>query len=363
MTANSRGLSEAIPPVYDLNQPAPRRGASKRRFYQKSSGNGINLSWRKQPLVSVGLFLAFTAATAAVARAQTGGESMNARPSSMVAAPLATYPDTPPKRTLNFLFIHHSVGGQLLAEPGPDAGDNSIYSTHPNGGGLRRLLRQNGYAVHEASYTSRVGHDTDIFHWLPKFQNEMSAILQTRLQDALLSGGESNQIIAFKSCFPNNAFKGEGTAPGNATGPELTLWNAKAAYRALLAEFQKQPGVLFVCVTAPPLAAGPQEAGWKRTLKKAMGRDSEGTRAAQLARQFNYWLASPDGWLSESKPANVVVFNYYEILTAGGETGLSAYPSGNGTDSHPNREGNQRAAAEFAPFLNRAVHRAGLIEP
>jgi hypothetical protein len=47
MTANSRGLSEAIPPAYDLNRPAPRRGASKRRFYQKSSGTGIITQFAK----------------------------------------------------------------------------------------------------------------------------------------------------------------------------------------------------------------------------------------------------------------------------------------------------------------------------
>ena len=46
MTANSRGLSEGIPTVFDFNRPAPRRGASKRRFYQESSGNGISLARR-----------------------------------------------------------------------------------------------------------------------------------------------------------------------------------------------------------------------------------------------------------------------------------------------------------------------------
>jgi hypothetical protein len=41
MTANSRGLSRAIPPVYELQENAPWRGASKRRSHLKSSGNSI----------------------------------------------------------------------------------------------------------------------------------------------------------------------------------------------------------------------------------------------------------------------------------------------------------------------------------
>ncbi len=41
MTANSRGLSGAIPPENDQIRPAPRRGASKLRLHQKSSRNGM----------------------------------------------------------------------------------------------------------------------------------------------------------------------------------------------------------------------------------------------------------------------------------------------------------------------------------
>jgi hypothetical protein len=46
MTANSRELSGAIPPEYDLNRPAPRRGASKRRLNRKSSGSGVTAYYR-----------------------------------------------------------------------------------------------------------------------------------------------------------------------------------------------------------------------------------------------------------------------------------------------------------------------------
>jgi hypothetical protein len=79
-----------------------------------------------------------------------------------------------------------------------------------------------------------------------------------------------------------------------------------------------------------------------------------------LARQFNGWLAGSEGWLKDSGLANVAVFDYYDILTDHGKSDLSLYPTGKGYDSHPSREGNQKAAEDFIPFLNRAVRRAGL---
>ena len=83
-------------------------------------------------------------------------------------------------------------------------------------------------------------------------------------------------------------------------------------------------------------------------------------RSARLAREFNNWLKGQDGWLNGSKLTNVVVFDYYDILTDHGVSDLSAYPTGNGDDSHPSCEGNEKAAEAFVPFLNRAVRRAGL---
>ncbi|MCU0691484.1 MAG: hypothetical protein MUF54_08785, partial [Polyangiaceae bacterium] len=169
---------------------------------------------------------------------------------------LSSFSSARPNRPLRLLFIHHSVGGQLLADPGPEQNlADSIHATHPNGGGLRKVLEQQGYQVHEASYGSVVGEDTDLFDWLPKFQTKMDRILKVSFNDRLLSGDERNDIVVFKSCYPNNRFASEGQAPGNPAGPELTVWNAKATLTALLAEFQKHPNTLFMYVTAPPTAS------------------------------------------------------------------------------------------------------------
>ena len=264
-------------------------------------------------------------------------------------------------KPLQLLFIHHSCGGQLLADFGDDRGANGIYLTHPNGGGLRTRLEQKSYAVHEASYGSRIGGDTDVFDWLPKFQNDMEKILTCDSQDARHADGGRNHIVVFKSCFPNNEFKAEGQAPGNAADPKLTVWNARATYTALLDEFQKYPEVLFISMTPPPVAPKAAHASlWKRIAKKMLGRHDCRFGSARLAREFNNWLSRQSGWLKDRQPTNVAVFDYYDILTDHGASNLSRYPTGDGFDSHPSREGNQKAAEAFLPFLDWAAKRAGL---
>src|SRR5262245_23965099 len=76
---------------------------------------------------------------------------------------LSAFPADAPGRPMHMLFIHHSVGGALLADQGPEKGQSCIWDTHPSGGGLRKLLGAQGYEVHEASYDSAVGGDTDLF--------------------------------------------------------------------------------------------------------------------------------------------------------------------------------------------------------
>jgi lysophospholipase L1-like esterase len=280
---------------------------------------------------------------------------------------LSDYSDEPPEAGLKLLFLHHSVGGQLLADPGPThALADSIYASHQHGGGLRRSLVAMGYDVHEASYGSAAGHDTDLFDWLPKFAGDMDRVLRVRLNDDLLSHG-SNQIVLFKSCYPNNRFIGAGAAPGAPAGPELTVWNAKASFEQMLAHLRRYPEVLFVYLTAPPNAPGPDQPPRLRSRLKALAKAALGRptpaevlgEQARLAREFNTWAAAPEGWLKGYPLNNVAVFDYFSALT-GPRSDLSAYPSGDGTDSHPRGEGQQAAARALVPFINRAVRRAGL---
>jgi hypothetical protein len=270
-----------------------------------------------------------------------------------------------PSRPLHIFFIHHSCGGQLLARAGDDVGDNCIYQSHSNGGGLRDLLEGEGYVVHEASYGSEQGEHTDLFDWLPKFRDLMDKILRSSGPDTYFEDNTQNSIIAFKSCFPNNLFLSEGTPPGNPFGPELTIANAKASYTALLDIFSKHPDVLFVPITAPPLLGGrSREPIWKHIARMILNKPQvDLTNSSRLARKFNNWLKADDGYLKGYPHKNIAVFDYFDILTGYGESNRLIYPSGpNSDDNHPNKEGNTKAAAEFILFLNGAVHRAGILD-
>lgn len=261
----------------------------------------------------------------------------------------------------SLLFIHHSCGGQLLAARGPElARASCIFESHPNGGGLRARLREHGYAVHEASYGSEIGNDTDLFDWKPKFATSMAKVLTVDENDRFFEGDRKHDIVMFKSCFSNSRFTGEGIAPGNAAGPELTIWNARAALSALLEELAKQPQTLFVYLTAPPEAPPGGGPFVKALAKRLLGRTRSPERAREqgrLARAFNSWVTSPHGWLAEYPFDNVLVFDVFDVLTDHGASDLLRYPSGDGSDSHPSSAGNTKISAALVPFLIDAVGR------
>ncbi len=183
--------------------------------------------------------------------------------------------------------------------------------------------------------------------------------------DVRLPANESNRIVLFKSCFTENRWKGEGESPGNPAGPDKTLANAKAEFAALLHEFEKRPDVLFVYLTSPPIApAAPKEAAIKWLAKKILGRPTAREavdRQGALSRAFANWTKSESGWLAGYPQKNVVVFDYYDVLTDYGASNLSRYPTAQDDDSHPSAAGNRKAAAAFVPFLDQAVRRAGLV--
>ena len=256
---------------------------------------------------------------------------------------------------MNLIFLHHSCDGQLFAGPGTDHGTNCLYSSQPNGGGLRALLEQSGYHVHEAGYGWRTGHATHIFDWLPKFRTQMVDVLHCDQQGVRYADARPNQVVMFKSCYPNNGFVSAGTPPENPAGPELSVSNAKAADTALLHEFRKCPNVLFVCVTAPPLAPkSPLQPFWKQLARKVFDRAHTLVRSGPMERNFNHWLSDANGWLEGYPLPQVAVFDSYVILTGDGASDFSVYPTGDGYDSHPNRA--------FVPFLNQAVRRVCLAD-
>jgi hypothetical protein len=263
-----------------------------------------------------------------------------------------------PERPLRILFLHHSIGGQLLADEGPDSPDGV---THPCGGGLRRLLEARGAMVHEAGYGSRLGEHTDLFDWLPKFRDHMDTLLRIEKQDALLPEGVVNDVVMFKSCFPNNQFVGPGSEPGRPLGRELTEANAKATLRALLPLFAARPRTLFIYLTTPPVAPVVwPESPLKGIAKKLLGKPTNREKFAAMgesAKRVQTWAGASDGLLHGYPESNVAVFDYFGILT-GGNSPFLAYPTGaRGDDSHPSAEGQRIAARAFVSFLRTALAR------
>ena len=280
----------------------------------------------------------------------------------------------PPGSPVRLVFIHHSTGGNWLAD------------------GLGSALMANHYYVSATNYAwgpDSIGDRTDIPNWPEWFSGPNSP---TYLAALYAEGGQNlgdygawprpaqapageNQIILFKSCFPNSNLDG---SPGDPALPEpdgsYSLANAKAVYNQILTYFVSRPDKLFIVIAAPPLRAVDTSAG-----------------QAANARAFNNWLLDrQNGWLKGYVRANVAVFDFYNVLTSNGgnastsdansasgnhhrwyagavqhlqtvSSNVLAYPSG---DSHPSTAGNQKAAAEFVPLLNVFYNRwqAGLAE-
>ena len=271
-------------------------------------------------------------------------------PSPAMSAPADQQADNPnpPDHVVRLIFIHHSTGENWLRD---------------DYGGLGQALADNNYFVSDTNYgwgPNSIGDRTDIPNWLEWFASSdtpayMDALYAedgqnssyTRLEDN--PGGE-NEIILFKSCFPNSALEGNPTDPPSADG-WLTVGHAKFVYNSILPYFGAHPEKLFVVVTAPPL----QDATY-----------------ANNARAFNQWLVND--WLNENDYplSNVAVFDFFNVLTGANNhhrfkdgkiedsfvpgQNKSHYPSSR-SDDHPSETGSRKATDEFLPLLNIFYHR------
>jgi hypothetical protein len=284
---------------------------------------------------------------------------------------------SPPGQTVKLIFIHHSSGENWLADWSGALGqalmDNNYFVSDTN----------YGWGPEDSSIGGAIGDYTDIGHWWNWFLGPSSdAIMQAVYSEseqhseyARLSddpGGE-NEIIMFKSCFPNSALEGNPEDPPSEGGNPLqgmdsgsgdhTVGNAKRIYVDLLEYFAAHTDKLFVVITAPPL------------LEPSPGQ-------ADNARAFNRWLV--EEWLAPYPHSNVAVFDFYNVLTSnggdpntndldsdggnhhrirGGQVEYTVDQGGNTSayaengDSHPTPAGNQKATGEYVPLLNYFYHR------
>ncbi len=280
---------------------------------------------------------------------------------------------SPPATPVRLIFIHHSCGSNWLAN---------------SNGGVGVALRDANYYVSDTNYgwgPSGIGNSTDIGHWWTWFRGPSSptymAALYAETGQTLTysrlptSPGGPNEIVMFKSCYPNSSLRGNIADPippiatnplkGQSSGSSYhTVANAKGIYIDLLEYFAAHQEKLFVVITAPPLRSA--------------------TYAAN-ARHFNNWLVND--WLDSYPHSNVAVFDFYNVLTTNGgsanvnDLGLATgnhhrfynaaiqhktdgdddadpnvleYPTG---DDHPSQAGNLKATGEYVKMLNIAYHR------
>jgi len=252
-----------------------------------------------------------------------------------------------PDEPVRLIFIHHSTGENWLRD---------------GYGNLGRTLGESNYFVSDTNYgwgPYGIGDSTDIVNWPQWFGPErddqvLAALFGESAQNSeytrnLSNPGGENEIILFKSCFPNSELRGNPNDPPASSGYDYTVRSAKLVYNELLDYFATRQDKLFVVITAPPL--------------------SDGTYANN-ARAFNNWLVNE--WLQDYPYQNVAVFDFYNTLTdpqhhhwfnngeiehvtgVGGNT--SKYASSQG-DDHPNAAGSQKATDEFVPLLNIFYHR------
>ena len=273
----------------------------------------------------------------------------------------------PPETPVNLLWIHHSTGaywshkldygvsrtwndGVAGVRRGPDDG---IYATRhdafENGGNGEVALYNNNYILHHLSYGSTLAdgeHYTDYCHWYRKFRRYLDSgdatnyvndvggedLVHCYAQDISYSeqgsdeftsanvSAHTNQVIMFKSCFPNSAIAPPDTSgglPANPTISDARAWVApgggywswevanpaagpinfiQAEYLALLDVFgeARYRNILFVAWVAPP--------------------EVDSTSAYALA--LSNWFENE--WLSGYAHNNVLLFNFW--ATQAGET-------------------------------------------
>jgi len=341
---------------------------------------------------------------------------------------------SPPQTPVNLLWIHHSTGanwdqkydtdgscvwndGVAGVRRGPDDGAYATrHYTSDVGGNGEVALYNNNYILHHLSYGSMLadgGNYTDYRDWHYKFRRYLDSgdssnyvndvggedLLHCYAQDISYAeqsadeftsadvSGQTNQVIMFKSCFPNSAIGAPDTSgglPENPTLADARTWIAgagystwregggaagpinfiQAEYLALLDVFgeERYRDILFVAWVAPP----------------------ETDSSSSYARALSDWFENQ--WLADYAYDNVLLFNYWNIHTGehdasgnfmpahqakhnhsrynpftGGRDYITtgdpdfvddirmAFPSG---DSHPSHFGGAVATKELIPLLN-----------
>jgi hypothetical protein len=222
----------------------------------------------------------------------------------------------------NIIFLHHSVGRDLIEQ-----------------GGVRELFAEKGYEFWDHDYNGigvrRPDGSSPGFHYGVPDDNTnpdgLSSVFAQpvyRLPLNTFSGLLQHEVIAFKSCYP---------ASNIASDEQLERY--KDRYLSMRGVMDQHPDRIFIIVSPPPLNPAATD-----------------VEAAYRARAFADWLAS-DEYLSGHR--NVFTFNLFDLLAendrAAPDCDMLSETYRDGIDSHPNVVANEAIGPLLVDFIVDAV--------
>ncbi|MBN1516213.1 LamG domain-containing protein [Candidatus Sumerlaeota bacterium] len=354
---------------------------------------------------------------------------------SCLAAFAQDYNIAPPEDPVNLLWIHHSTGANFAHRYGWSQtwndgvaatveADNDYarrHNTSGEGGNGEIALYNNNYIMHHLSYGSQLADGdiyTDYRDWYYKFRNYLDSgdtahyaggvggadLVHCYSQDITYAAqgtdeftgedvsSQTNQVIMFKSCFPNSYVYAPDTSGGLPANPTITdarawisgggyeTWRTsgesggpinfiQAEYLALLDVFgeERYRDILFVAWVAPPMLQGDygDPPAYARALSEWFEDDWLDGYAYQNVMAFNYWnihTGEHDPGDGSTLPALLTKHNHCRYnpftnsrdYTAPGDPDFvdDIYMCFSAGDSHPNHFGGAVAAKELVPLLN-----------
>jgi len=230
-------------------------------------------------------------------------------------------PEATPTPGTNFsriIFLHHSVGANLIEQ-----------------GDVRQRLTDLGYEFYDHGYNgdglvladgTPAGRDFDV----PDDNTNPDGFADIFAQplhdppDNTFSHLMEYDVIAFKSCFPVSNIESDDQ-----------LAEYKSSYLSIRSRMDQYLDKIFIVVTPPPEIPADTDA-----------------QAAARARAFANWLAS-DEYLSGHP--NVFTFNFFGLLADPSTNMLRADYRADEYDAHPNELANQTIGPLFADFVDQSV--------
>ena len=275
--------------------------------------------------------VATASATPPEAPTPTPTLSSTQEPTTTQETPSTPEPTPPPEASSTFesaptpevdfsqiIFLHHSVGADLIQQ-----------------GGVRQSLTELGYQFYDHGYNgdglvladgTPAGRDFDI----PDDNTDPDGFADIFAQplddppDNTFSHLMQYDVIAFKSCYPVSNIESD-----------AQLAEYKSHYLSIRARMDQYPNKIFIVVTPPP----------------EIPADSD-SQAAARARDFADWLASAE--YLDGHP-NVFTFNFFDLLADPATNMLRADYRTDESDAHPNELADQTVGPLFVDFIDQSI--------